>query len=268
MRAYFIRHVPDVNWRRGMPCTLADVEVTRALPAPKESEADWLDRYDPDDFAADHPSVAVDVVLLAVREASLRVPLVRRMEHPAYGSWVLPGGFVRRDERVDAAARRVLREKVGIRQRIGLERFHFFDLPGRDSRTRVLSMGYLAPVRAELLPTQDGLSRLEGVVDGHKLRDTLGNVVTLGFDHDEIVAAAVDHARQAARDDLLWPVRMLSEDVFTVPDLSEARQALGLFMSVDALRRRVAADPRVTRADETVSRGTGRRPPEGYRLLR
>jgi hypothetical protein len=46
-----------------------------------------------------------------------------------------------------------------------------------------------------------------------------------------------------------------------------AREALGLTMSSDALRRRVAADPRAIRAETTVSRGTGRRPPEGYRVV-
>jgi len=243
------------------------VEVTRPLRPPAQSEEEWLASYDPLAFAEDHPSVAVDLVLLAVRDGSLRIPLVRRTQHPDYGAWVLPGGFIRRDERADVAARRVLRDKVSIRQRVPLERLYFFDSPARDMRTRVLSMAYVGRLRANQLPEQDGLQRLEGVVDGHKLRDIFGTPVPLGFDHGEILATGLDYARRAAEADLLWPVPMLSSDVFTVPDLSVAREALGLTMSSDALRRRVAADPRAIRAETTVSRGTGRRPPEGYRII-
>ncbi len=243
----------------------AVVEVTRSLPPPPQSEEEWLAHYDPDSFGRDHPSVAVDVVLLSLRDGQLRVPVLRRLEHPDYGAWVLPGGFLRRDERVDHAAERVIRDKLGIAQRVSLDRLHFFDSVTRDARMRVLSMAYLGRLSAQYLPTQDGVRLLEAVMDGDKLRDVLGSGVRLGFDHEEILAEGIDAARHAAEVDLLWPLPMVSEGVFTVPDLAAAREALGLTMSTDALRRRVVADPRVSRADTTVSRGTGRRPPEGYR---
>lgn len=244
------------------------MHVTQPLQPHPQSEADWLRKYDPAKFADDHPSVAVDIVMMAVRSGSIRIPLIRRTEHPDYGAWVLPGGFVTKTERVDVAATRVLRKKLRIRK-VPLHGFAFFDSPDRDKRHRVISLAHIGRIQYEQLPPQDGLLRLEAEVDGHKLRDTLGAAVNLGFDHDAILASALDAARAAAKTDLLWPLPMISaDDVFTVPDLDEARRALGIDMTPDALRRKVGNDPRVIPSETTLSRGTGRRRPDGYTVVR
>ena len=76
------------------------------------TETDFLKDYDPSAFQ--RPSLAVDLVLLGLREDRPAVLLIRRDQHPHAGRWALPGGFVGIDESLDAAAARVLREKAGM----------------------------------------------------------------------------------------------------------------------------------------------------------
>ena len=75
-------------------------------PHTPPDEQAFLDGYDPALF--ERPSVAVDVVLLAPVEGSLHSLLIQRQEHPFRLKWALPGGFIRMNEDLEAAAARVL----------------------------------------------------------------------------------------------------------------------------------------------------------------
>ena len=110
-----------------------------AQPSPEEQA--FLRGYDPANF--DHPSVAVDLVLLTIMNEALHALLIRRHEHPFSGSWSLPGGFVQIKESLEAAAERVLQEKAGL-TRIFLEQLYTFGEPDRDPRTRIISVAHMA----------------------------------------------------------------------------------------------------------------------------
>ncbi|MCA2225625.1 NUDIX domain-containing protein [Nonomuraea aurantiaca] len=63
------------------------------------------------------PSVllAVDLVILTLRDARLHVLLVERGVEPHYGMLALPGGFLHHQgEDIEVAARRELSEEVGL----------------------------------------------------------------------------------------------------------------------------------------------------------
>ncbi len=91
------------------------------------------------------PSVTVDVVLFAVRDARLELLLIQRGNEPFAGRWALPGGFLDMDEELEAAARRELLEETAVRAG-ALEELGAYGTVGRDPRGRTISVAYLALV--------------------------------------------------------------------------------------------------------------------------
>jgi 8-oxo-dGTP diphosphatase len=181
----------------------------------------WRDRSGRTLAEYPHPSLAVDVALLTVRDGQLSVLLHARGD----GTRALPGVFVHIDETLAGAALRALRDKVGVTGQAP-EQLRVFDEPGRDDRGRVLSVAHV-----DLVPPRrlDGREHLLSPVDDHG---------RLAFDHDEIVAHAVRWARQlyaAAADP-----RGLAGDAFTLLELQRVHEAVrGGPLQKDTFRRRV-----------------------------
>src|SRR5207247_5644163 len=97
--------------------------------------------YDASKF--DRPSVTVDVVMMSLRQRDLQVLLVKRRSWPYENMWAIPGGFVNMDESLEEAAKRELQEETGV-QDVYLEQLYTFGDPGRDPRTRVITVVYFA----------------------------------------------------------------------------------------------------------------------------
>jgi len=133
-----------------------------------------------------HPSVTVDVVLLARDGQQWQVLLIRRKHPPFEGHWALPGGFVEPGESLESAARRELLEEAGIVPR-HLEQVYAFGDPGRDPRGWTISVAYLAVLDAEerlALRPRAGDDAADVGWFG------LSALPPLAFDHAEILAHA------------------------------------------------------------------------------
>ncbi len=189
-------------------------------PQRAQTEAEFLEAYQAGDFA--RPSVTVDLVILTIVDAQLRVLLVQRDGHPFKGHWALPGGFVRvgpsakdQGEDLDDAARRELKEETGIDPRhVYLEQLATFGRAGRDPRTRVITVAYYALIRPDLAPMV-----IAGGDAAHAEwfpADQLGKV-ELAFDHRDIVDTALTRIRAKLEDtSIAFDLVPLA---FTIPEL-------------------------------------------------
>ena len=167
-------------------------------------------------FCYDHPrpAVAADIVILSLREGALQVLLVRRGGDPFRGRWALPGGFLQENEDLDACARRETEEETGVRPDRILQ-FANFSQPDRDPRGRVISVAYLALLRAEDVRLKAGTDADEAAWR------PLAETRDLAFDHDAILAAALARLSGEARADpaFLFP---LLPPAFTLARLQSA----------------------------------------------
>lgn len=152
-----------------------------------EDHVETAETYDPARY--ERPSVTVDVVIFTLQQRELHVLMVKRVRWPFEGYWAIPGGFVNMDESLEHAARRELEEETGVKT-VYLEQLYTFGEPGRDPRTRVISVAYIALIRS----------------DDHTLRTSDETVEVrwfpvsalpeqLAFDHDQILAFAVSRLR-------------------------------------------------------------------------
>ncbi len=237
----------------------------------RTGEEAFLKRYRPEDYS--RPSVTVDLVVLTIVDAVLRVLLVRRREHPFKDAWALPGGFVRvgdaqRDqgEDLDAAAVRELAEETGLEPgQVFLEQLYTFGKANRDPRMRVITVAYYALVRPDLAP----LVRAGGDAADVDWFDvgSLGKA-DLAFDHGEVIARALERIRgKLDYSDLAFS---LVPHTFTIPELRSVHQVVtGIPQDAGNFRRRfnrMLADGLLVKAPG--KRITASKPATVYRFVR
>jgi 8-oxo-dGTP diphosphatase len=145
-------------------------------------------------FTYQYPRAAltVDCVVFGFDEAELKVLLIERGLEPFKGKWALPGGFVRVEETLDAAARRELEEEAGLKD-VFLEQLYTFSAVERDPRERVVSVAYYALVKLAAHETR-------AATDAADARwFPISKVPDLAFDHAEILATALARLKAKVR---------------------------------------------------------------------
>jgi 8-oxo-dGTP diphosphatase len=137
-------------------------------------------------------ALTVDCVVFGFDEGKLKVLLIQRGLPPFKDRWALPGGFVRVDETLDAAARRELAEEAGLKE-VFLEQLYTFGELNRDPRERVVSLAYYALVKLTAHQT-------EAATDAADARwFPVKDVPKLAFDHADILAIALERLKAKVR---------------------------------------------------------------------
>jgi 8-oxo-dGTP diphosphatase len=207
-------------------------------------------------------AIAVDLVVLTVRDGALRLLLVRRGMPPFEGRWALPGGFVHPDEDLADAALRELEEETGLTSPRGhLEQLASYGAPDRDPRGRVCSVAHLALLPDLALPTAgtDAAEAAWYAVD--TLAETPG---PLAFDHDRIAHDGVERARAKLEYSPLATAFCGSE--FTVGELRGVYEAVwGRTLDPRNFHRKVTTTDGFVVPTGRSTRRDGGRPAQLYR---
>ena len=158
--------------------------------------------------------ITVDIVILTIKDNSLKVLLVKRENEPFKDKWAIPGGYVRMSENLDQAAMRVLKEKTNV-DNIYLEQLYTFGDPLRHPVSRVITCAYFALIRSEdveVLSTPN--------VGWHKVVD----LPPLAFDHDEIIKYSLKRTRERLE---MCPVAyQLLNEKFTLTEMQRAYELI------------------------------------------
>ncbi len=138
-------------------------------------------------------AVTVDVVLFTLEDDTFKILLIERGHDPYRGQPALPGGFVLPQEDLDAAAARELEEETGLADGAWtLEQLAAYGAPARDPRMRTVTVAFWA-VTADVPRPQGGSDAASA---GLYPVDSIENGdLRLAFDHDHIVADAVERIR-------------------------------------------------------------------------
>ncbi len=200
--------------------------------------------------------VAVDLAIFTVQEQRLELLLIRMKREPFTGKWALPGGRIRGNETVEAAAERELREKTGLRD-VYLEQLYTFSEPFRDPDARCISVGHMALIRGDVqLSTTDKYTGIGWF--------PLAKLPPLAFDHEQIAKYAAKRLR--AKLEYTDVARNLLEKTFTLGELQRLYETiLGTKLDARNFQRRAQAIGLVKDTGR-VRRGQAYRPARLFRF--
>lgn len=133
-----------------------------------------------------NPALTVDILIFSIQNNELNIVLVKRDTEPYKNAWALPGGFVRIDESLDGAVKRVLEDKAGISD-MYVEQLFTFGEVSRDPRSRVVTVSYFA-----LVPNH----KLEINKDSGDVKlFSVNKLSNLAFDHKKIIEYGVERLK-------------------------------------------------------------------------
>lgn len=162
--------------------------------------------------------VAVDCIIFGYDEGGreLKLLLLKRNFQPAKGEWSLMGGFLKGDESVDSAAKRILNQLTGLSD-VYMEQLYTFGEIDRDPGDRIISIAYFALIKINS-------SDLELVKNHGATWIPFSKMPDLIFDHSAMVERALKKLQIRAR---TQPIGFeLLPDKFTIPQLQGLYEAI------------------------------------------
>lgn len=234
-------------------------------------------------------ALAVSTVIFGLRPdrptalPSLWLPLVRRIRPPYEGQWALPGGPIRLDEDLEAAAARTLAATTALEPGY-LEQLYAFGTLDRSpagAKDRVVSIVYWALVNADEASAAGAGASGTTAVDASGTDATgasgadaaaeptnvawfsVDDLPDLAFDHDVIIEYALWRLRNKVEYSRI--AHAFLGDTFTLAELREVHEAvLGRTLDPANFRRQIESSNTVVPTGKRVT-GTSYRPPKLYR---
>lgn len=163
--------------------------------------------------------VAVDCIIFGFIDSRIKLLVFEREVEPFAGQWSLPGSFVKKNEHISAAAKRILLELSDL-DNIFMEQLHSFGDVERDSGDRVISVAYWSLIKPE-----EGLAGKELKVHGHVTRwMDIDPVPQLVLDHSNMVELALKKLIERTK---FKPIGLeLLPEEFTLPQLLKVYEAI------------------------------------------
>jgi|SRR5690606_35908332 len=123
--------------------------------------------------------VTVDIVVLREKNNQKEILLIQRKNEPFQNQWALPGGFVDKDEDLETAAKRELKEETSVDAQ-NIKQMKTYGNPYRDPRGYMVSVAYFTMI--------DSNTNTVAADDAKALQwFAVENLPDLAFDHQTII---------------------------------------------------------------------------------
>ena len=155
-------------------------------------------------------NLSIDCVIFGFEKGRLEVLLIKRAIEPSKSKWALPGGFILKEEDLNKAAERILKDTSGLED-IYLDQLHAFGDINRYPERRVITIAYYALVSPDKYKLHPG-------IDTSEVKwFPFSNLPPLPFDHSTIIFEAINKLRIKVR---YQPIGFeLLPKKFTIPKL-------------------------------------------------
>ena len=164
----------------------------------------------------DKMHVATDCIVFGFHQDELKLLIFNRRVEPHKGAWSLIGSFVKLNEDVDHAARRVLHDITGL-DNVFFEQSRTYGNAARDMGARCISVAQFALIRIDEYDQE--LTERHGAF-WYRLEE----LPELVLDHHEMVVDALDILRRKAKHQ---PIGFeLLPEKFTIPQLQSLYEAI------------------------------------------
>ena len=202
-------------------------------------------------------NISIDCVIFGYEKSTLEVLLVKRAIEPGKGMWALPGGFIKKEEQIDDAAKRVLEKTTGVVDTY-LEEIGVFDDLYRFPEWRVFTIAHIALISPEHYQLTAGSDTSE--VQWFQL----SQLPKLPFDHESIINVALKKLQKRVR---FQPIGFeIFPKKFTLPQLQRLYEVI-LDKKLDKrnFRKKILSNHFIKKLNQKETNGS-RRPAFFYRF--